>query len=345
MKKISYILMMALVALTAFTSCKEDTQPRLQRPTEFVLNTPPMALNTYVLAENSGVELTCSQPDYGMGLVADYQVEVSMTEDFAEYRTLDEVYTSARFTVPGPSLAIALCEMLGYDSQTYVDTPVAVYVRLVASVPNCDYATITSNVIKLESVVPYLAVTGPSYLWTPGDANGWSHANSQLLATNDEGIYVGYAFLQSEFKFTNQPDWNGINYGDSGEAGVLYGDGGAGNLTVSTPGLYYCTVNLSTLKYSVTLMSTWGLIGSFNDWADSVAMTPSADFLTWKGTITLAADDEFKFRANDSWDNNLGGTPDALSAGGPNIPAPGAGTFEITLDFSSLPYQCTIVKQ
>ena len=51
----------------AFTSCKEDTQPRLEKPTEFVLNTPPMASQTYVLHESDGqsseIVLTVSQPD------------------------------------------------------------------------------------------------------------------------------------------------------------------------------------------------------------------------------------------------------------------------------------------
>ena len=44
--------LMMLVGL-ASTSCKRDTQPRLEKPTEFVLNTPPFATGTLILDEES----------------------------------------------------------------------------------------------------------------------------------------------------------------------------------------------------------------------------------------------------------------------------------------------------
>ena len=72
------MMTLLLILGVAFTSCKEDTQPRLEKPTEFVLNTPPMANETYVLEEYDGVAtqiyLTVSQPDYGLGTVTSYEV-------------------------------------------------------------------------------------------------------------------------------------------------------------------------------------------------------------------------------------------------------------------------------
>jgi hypothetical protein len=59
----------------------------------------------------------------------------------------------------------------------------------------------------------------------------------------------------------------------------------------------------------------------------------------------MSAGDEWKFRANDGWDINLGGSLSNLTQGGDNIVCSEAGTFTITLDLSSLPYTATVVKQ
>lgn len=52
---------------------------------------------------------------------------------------------------------------------------------------------------------------------------------------------------------------------------------------------------------------------------------------TWYGVVTFAADGEWKFRANDGWDVDLGGDLAALSPGGSNIATPGAGAHYIVL--------------
>lgn len=185
-----------------------------------------------------------------------------------------------------------------------------------------------------------------SYLYTPGNSNGWSQADSQLLSYDAEaGIYKGLAYLDGEFKFSNQADWNGTNYGSTGVEGELSTDGGAGNLTAEA-GLYYIEVNVDELTYKMTPITTWGMIGDFNSWGSSVAMTPSADFLTWTGEITVADGQGWKFRANDSWDVcDLGGELGNLTFGGANISSLSAGTYEITLNLATLPYTATAVKK
>ena len=180
-------------------------------------------------------------------------------------------------------------------------------------------------------------------LYTPGDANGWSQVGSQQLATTNGADYYGYAVLSSAgFKFTNAPDWDHINYGASDTEGTLSNDGGAGNLTVPETGLYWCHVNTASLTYEVTLISTIGVIGDATPggWDASTALTPSADFLTWTGTINFGAG-EFKFRANDGWDVNLGGSYTDLVQDGANLATPGQGTYTVTLDLSTLPYACS----
>ena len=182
-------------------------------------------------------------------------------------------------------------------------------------------------------------------LYPPGDSNNWSHAASQMLFTKDYANYYGYANLNSIFKFTSAPNWDGINYGNAGE-GVLSTDGGAGNLTVAEPGLYWLHVNLAALTYEATLVKTIGLIGDAtpNGWGASTALTPSADNLVWTGEVTFGAG-EFKFRANNEWTINLGGSMDDLQQDGANIGTPGEGTYTVTLDLRSLPYKATFVKK
>ena len=182
-------------------------------------------------------------------------------------------------------------------------------------------------------------------LYTPGDSNNWSQAASQMLFTKDYANYYGYANLNSIFKFTSAPNWDGINYGNAGE-GVLSTDGGAGNLTVAEPGLYWLHVNLAALTYEATLVKTIGLIGDAtpNGWGASTALTPSADNLVWTGEVTFGAG-EFKFRANNEWTINLGGSMDDLQQDGGNLASPGAGTYKVTLDLSTLPYVCILEKK
>lgn len=185
-----------------------------------------------------------------------------------------------------------------------------------------------------------------SYLYTPGNSNGWNQAASQMLSFNaDKGYYEGYAHLNGEFKFTSAPDWNGTNYGNAGADGKLSTDGGAGNLNAAQDGLYYCIVDVDNLTYSATLITSYGMIGDFNSWGAQTVMTPSEDFLTWTGDVTFAEGNGWKFRGNDNWDINLGGDIDNLVWNGANITAPGAGTYTVTLDLSKLPYTCTYTKK
>lgn len=184
------------------------------------------------------------------------------------------------------------------------------------------------------------------FLYTPGNSNGWSQPASQLLSTNDFINYSGYAYLNGEFKFSSQPDWDGVNYGSAGTDGTLSTDATAGNLKSDGAGLFWCNVNIASLTYSLTQVETIGLIGDSTPggWDASTALEPSADFLTWTGTVTLT-DGEFKFRANNGWDINLGGAMEDLTQDGANIKSPGAGTYDVTLYLGTLPYGCTFVKK
>lgn len=175
-------------------------------------------------------------------------------------------------------------------------------------------------------------------LWTPGQANGWSQASSQMLYTTDYISYIGYANLDPVgFKFTTAPDWDHVNFGNSGVDGELSTDPGAGNLTCPAAGLYHCTVDVSKLTYALYQVNTIGVIGDATPggWNASTPLTPSADFLVWEGDIEFGTG-EWKFRCNDDWAVNLGGDVNELVQDGANLVSPGAGVHHVTLDLSAL---------
>ena len=74
-------------------------------------------------------------------------------------------------------------------------------------------------------------------------------------------------------------------------------------------------------------------------------LTPSADMLVWEGDVDLT-EGEYKFRASDDWDANLGGDLSNLTVDGANIvvEAKDAGHYHVRLDLTQWPYQATLTK-
>ena len=184
-------------------------------------------------------------------------------------------------------------------------------------------------------------------LYTPGDANSWSQANSDRLFTTDYTNYAGYAHVKGNFKFTSALNWDGINYGFAGD-GKLSNDGGAGNLVAPAEGLCFLQTNIASLTYSISApVTTYGLIGAAtpNGWDASTALTPSANEMVWEGDVAMKGG-EYKFRANDAWDINLGGSIDNLTQDAGNLMfSEPDGTYHVVLDLSTYPAKATFTKK
>lgn len=179
-------------------------------------------------------------------------------------------------------------------------------------------------------------------LYVPGDYQGWNPATAAKLGSaKNDGDYEGYINFPAggsfEFKFTTLPDWSNA-LGDAG-AGTLSGSGG--NIKVPGAGYYKINANTTANTWSAT-KTTWGLIGSFagSGWGTDAAMTYDAGSNSWSATITLAAGDEFKFRANSDWGLNYGdtGADGSLEGGGDNIKGVAAGSHKITLYLNNSGY-------
>lgn len=208
-------------------------------------------------------------------------------------------------------------------------------------IENAGWVKISLNMMDYTYTVELLGEVSP-YLYTPGNHQGWNPAASAKLYSTDFMSYTGYLSLDGEFKFTSAPDWDHINYGDGGN-GTLSTSGG--NLSASK-GFYYAEANVTTLTWKVTEITTYGIIGGFNDWSASLPMTFDAATSTYTVEAELPANTEFKFRANDDWAINLGGTLGNLVPNGGNIMVAEAGTYTITLDLSDAAnLKATMVKK
>jgi len=212
---------------------------------------------------------------------------------------------------------------------------------------------VTAIDVRIRSVLSLSSGTG-SYVYssavksidaTPYGLPKLDLVNSGIIqkveSPTGNGIYVSVVKLDATKAFTlKDPDAN-IVYG--GKGGVLSVNGTA--IAASASGTYKLTVNTKTLTYTLDPFAI-GLIGDAtpNGWNtpdQKMEFNPANG--TWSLKLTLTTG-TFKFRLNDDWGWNLGGTTDNLTQGGANC-AVTAGTYTITLsiiNFTTGTY--TIVK-
>ena len=90
MKKLN-ILALAFASMLAFTACEDDndSNPVVQQPTTFQLNTPALAGNLYDLEQTSSISLTCQQPDYGYTAAVMYYTQMSLTNEWKEATSVE----------------------------------------------------------------------------------------------------------------------------------------------------------------------------------------------------------------------------------------------------------------
>lgn len=349
------------LALTACDGYKEPNPPAQYNPQGSVLQTDEVAVAgrlsgevydlTAMTEENKTIEVAqieCKAlpAGYTFGVMAyisadDFEnstpVEATVKESSDNVWTV-EITPAALQTAYNDGISTNV-EETELDVRLLVTTILDSQVAIVGGASNF-YGPYSLTILPGEPAE--IEMEGP-FLWTPGASNGWSQENSQRLFSTDGGVtFMGFALLQDEFKFTNAPDWNGTNYGAADEEGMLSESGDAGNLTVSENGLYWCKVNVEELTYELTLISTAGVIGDFNSWAEDAELSTTNN-LVWTGNVNFGDGGGFKFRFNGDWGINLGGESfKYLTLDGPNLNAPGPGEYFVTLNLGKLPYSCTV---
>lgn len=154
--------------------------------------------------------------------------------------------------------------------------------------------------INLEEMRYWIeSYTARPYLCTPGSSNSWNQGNSQWIGLKDD-TYYGAVMVKDEFKFSVN-DWS-QNWG-KGNDGTLVPDGA--NITAAS-GLYWATANINDLTYTLTPVTSVGVVGGLNGWSDSspIELSPNSDQSVWSGDVNLTG--EWKIIINHSWGSNYG---------------------------------------
>lgn len=346
MKKITLIFIAILGLAVLFSCTKETADPVLDiNQTVKQAFTSPANGTAFVLvqeqADSNFTVFQWSEVVYNLSGLETTKYILEMSP--ADSNFIDPVElvntTETSFSI---SVGVMNQKLLSMDMLPSVQYNVAF--RVLAYVnTDSDYTNVYSDAITL-TVTPYSGVVEVPSLYVPGDYQGWSPATAPKIYDFDgDGVYNGYIYFPEggtlEFKCTSDPDWDHTNYG-SGGAGVLNIDPAAGNLTVPEAGGYAIEVDINNLTWSATLQN-WGVIGEWLAWSSDIDMV--WDIVTQDLTVTVegipaAANQRFKFRANDTWDVNLGAkTPDdgTLVQGGADIPIPDGGTITFTLRFTT----------
>ena len=212
MKKIFSFALMLLGMVATLTSCSEDrdSNPNIQTPTTFNVNTPALADQYIQLSATNKVNLTWSQPNYGYNTLATYAIQVGLVQEdgtvdwnvkettdadgntVTENKFLETTFTNCNVNIPGEELARAINEIDGVtDPEAYVDNGYRkVALRVYSAVYNTAKEEIpgsgimSENYVVYNNMADYCAVLGKDFIYCVGSCfGGWmapdaAHADS-----------------------------------------------------------------------------------------------------------------------------------------------------------------------
>lgn len=195
------------------------------------------------------------------------------------------------------------------------------------------FYSITLNMLDGKMTVKYISYE--EWIYVPGNHQGWNpSAAPALRSPASDGRYEGFSYLDGDFKFTKHRNWDDgeYNFNDFTSMDNIFSLGGGSNVNCSTTGFYKIVANVATGSLTATPVTTIGLIGTAtaNGWDGDTPMTFNTAEGCWEVTTHLTAS-EFKFRANNDWGMNFGGSFDDLSQDGANLQVAAEGDYTVRL--------------
>lgn len=270
MKNIIKSALLVVMSLTLMTACSDDndSNPSIQTPTEFKLNTPALENTPIDLANSSKIILTCSQPDYGYTASVQYTVQVATDENMTDAVELSETSNSAKVEIDANLLASTLTNIYVQKGKTEADFPMDVkaYFRLKANIVTSngnvvEGTEILSNVVSLNNIhllFSLPAVNLPKNVYVTGSFCDWDWAKSfdmvQVYGTEDTFWRLVY-IDDSGIKLNTATEWNGSEVGFAGI--TVSGDckdeiiDKDGNIASSKPGWYLVIVTTSVVNREI----------------------------------------------------------------------------------------------
>lgn len=270
MKNIIKSALLVVMSLTLMTACSDDndSNPSIQTPTEFKLNTPALVNTPIDLANSSKIMLTCSQPNYGYTASVQYTVQVATDENMTDAVELSETSTSAKVAIDAASLASALTNIYVEKGKTEADFPMDVkaYFRLKANIVTSngnvvEGTEILSNVVSLNNIHLLFSlppVNLPSNVYVVGNFCDWKWDNCfdmvQVYGTDNTFWRLVY-IDDSGIKLNSAAAWNGSEVGYAGI--TVSGDckddiiDNGGNIASKNPGWYLVIVTTSVVNREI----------------------------------------------------------------------------------------------
>lgn len=270
MKNIIKSALLVVMSLTFMTACSDDndSNPTIQSPTEFKLNTPALENTPIDLANSSKIILTCSQPNYGYTASVQYTVQVATDENMTDAVELSETSSSAKVEINAASLASALTNIYVEKGKTEADFPMDVkaYFRLKANIVTSngnvvEGTEILSNVVSLNNIHLLFSlppVNLPSHVYAVGSFCDWKWDNCfdmvQVYGTEDTFWHLVY-IDDSGIKFNTAAEWNNSEVGYAGitvsgdcKDDIIDKDG---NIASKNPGWYLVIVTTSVVNREI----------------------------------------------------------------------------------------------
>lgn len=270
MKNIIKSALLVVMSLTLMTACSDDndSNPSIQTPTEFKLNTPALENTPIDLANSSKIMLTCSQPNYGYTASVQYTVQVATDENMTDAVELSETSSSAKVAISADLLASALTNIYVEKGKTEADFPMDVkaYFRLKANIVTSngnvvEGTEILSNVVSLNKIHLLFSlppVNLPSHVYAVGSFCDWKWDNCfdmvQVYGTEDTFWHLVY-IDDSGIKFNTAAAWNNSEVGYAGitvsgdcKDDIIDKDG---NIASKNPGWYLVIVTTSVVNREI----------------------------------------------------------------------------------------------
>lgn len=334
----------ATLLVLLFASCETDVvRIVLSDDSTF---TPPALTNSasasavVLLPEDAAEEFETfvwSKSQYdGLPLATTYVFEMDNDADFSSARTVvSTTGTSVTMTVEQLNDAMLALGVPGFTEAT-------VYFRVKSTITGQPNPPLLSGVITRTAMTYQTSDCGRFCtvgIIGSGSPGGWDVDVDMRLADAtrvDRSTWTATLYLTAgAVKFRAMDGWD-TNWGASGfPTGT--GTQNGPDIPIATAGYYRVVFNDETGAYTFTALTTpvfasVGVVGpaQAGGWdADTNLTKDPNDPHLWTGVLTLS-DGEAKFRADDAWTNNWGGStaPSGnATKDGPNIPVTGATYF------------------
>lgn len=373
MKKIFSIISAGLMLLSA-SSCVKDNLAVFDPGTA-----KAPVLGSYEVGTKK-VTAEYTPGSFNMGFNEKMAVNHSIALVSAGGNAVSKVLASGsdgKISVTNATISKALTA-LGYNYDQTVDIELAIRASLQdptkdngrnGFVDSKDLIKISAFLVEAPATNPFEGFTKESPWGVTGsiEAHGISW-DKDIAMVSDGTWHVAKSVTltaDDQFKFRKDGAWD-VNVGAAGDTEPfvvsldeeIAGAQGGKNLAVGTDGVYDLWVNGETNAFKVTEAynpypdfketSTWGITGALSsysiNWDGDIAMLTDGKGSYLAQGVRITKEDQFKFRKDQAWDENYGGSGDAelfvvsldtpleAVAGGKNLAVPADGVYDLILN-------------